>query len=173
MTDYRPIAALAQQAAGVLAAAGVTAKSYSGTRFLAENHAPPRYVWVATSDTFNEGAEKRETDTAYTASEVVAIFCWGKTADEAYRMRNNMMVALKASCGAAVTFPQSGWLKDTEESVKQRGAVYQLNATFQVPVPNRIVPDDTSTSTAPDVEILGTEQDLVMVFPSGEEASGG
>lgn len=166
----RPIDAIAAEVAATLLSAGVTVSSFVGLRFLSEHNAPPRYVWVPTNDV-PQPATKRDPDNAYEWTETIGIHCWGRTADETYRMRNNMQIALKRSCRAALEFGPSGWLIDTDDNAKHSGAVYLLNVAIRVPVPNRIIPDDASSAIEPDVEILGTEQTAVAVFPSGEESA--
>ena len=150
---------------------GDTTPHYVGAKWLAADHAAPRYVWVPTRDAPNKGAPRRgEVETFLGFDEGISVHCWGTRSDSdqsddwdfraAYQLRNNLAGAIRAVLLSSWKPEASGWLDPTRDGWVKRGQVYVFNFSMGVPI---------VTEFRPVVEIGGVSQGVVMVASDGSE----
>lgn len=163
---------LVAEVAATLAAAGDTAPHRVGSKWLAANDSPPRYVWIPVRDTPSIEVPRANNNprSIYSFREGISIHCWGvravqsddaaKDFDVAWQMRNNVLVALRKAVKSDGEVGPSGFLDPERDNWIKHGQVYILNYTVGVPVANKILPT---------AEIQGTEHEGAMKFFAGEE----
>lgn len=132
-----PIVTILEEAQALLA--GV-APSYTGEKDLLRHDAPRRYVWVlagaSTSGTRAPGGNPRSLhDDAWS----VAVHCWGETLDEAVRLRQCLVTAVRRAVrGANYRMGQTTALSDGELS--QHGHVLTVQLDIVTPLPEAALP---------------------------------
>jgi hypothetical protein len=122
---------------------GPAAEWRDGGEHLGVQDAPPRIVWVPTTDAFKAPRVYfDETTTATSAARVlmqcdatVEVHLWGSTRDEAEQMRDALISALRRSNAAAFTVTRGYWPEQDARVLAQLGRRYILEINFPIPVP--------------------------------------
>lgn len=119
----------------LLIGAGITAPMYLGARHLVELAAPPRIVWVPTTDTIgspkNLGMNPRH---LYTSELGVAVHCWGDSFDTALELRDAFVRAARRYAHALFVIAGGGFYNPAEDAWIKLGEVYVLQCSFPLPI---------------------------------------
>lgn len=163
--QVRPVAAVRAEVQAALVAAGDVTPHFEGAEAISANNAPPRYVWVETTQSGEQKAALRGYNPPSVAAtkEHVEIHCWGETRDQAYELRNNVLVALKRACGADVQLERGEWMHfDRSGNSAWRGLVLVQEVSIAIPVADEILPIAVITDVGHEVDI---------VFPTHDEVA--
>lgn len=119
----------------LLTSAGVTAPMHLGARHLVELAAPPRIVWVPTTDTIgapkNLGMNPRH---LFTSDLGIAVHCWGESFDAALELRDAFVRAARRYAHALFTISGGGFYNPAEDAWIKLGEVYVLQCSFPLPI---------------------------------------
>ena len=128
-----------------------TIRCYLGGEKLGQQDAPPRVVWVPTTDDVR-GAEVHYDDAVSAQAsarplaqveETIDAHIWGKDWDEAELLRDIVVNALRATVLAAARVVRGSWPVQDGAAIAQLGRPYIL--TFQLLVPVQELQGDFAT----------------------------
>lgn len=124
--------------------------SYLGEKYKAQNDAPPRLVWVPTSDTFGP-AVRIGANPKSVANRVAGVECriWGATLADTEALLNDVLVAARRMGGGLLEMRGGEW--QTEGELANEGFLYVMSLAVQIPVTEpaavAITPETYTTST--------------------------
>jgi hypothetical protein len=166
----RPLDYIITTVTTYLAAKGDTAVHGEGWEHVNEHKEPPSYSWIPGRDLpadvtgrCDPSEEQRAVTWAWT--EEFSVRCWGTTRNDAYRLRNNLLNAIRASFGRAVVSRPSGFLDPSQRGTTERGFVYVLGLAVET---NTIEGYDGEVDFTVE-EITAVERTAQIILPSGTE----
>lgn len=161
VTDLRVAAATWLQAAPRLD----PTQHYEGPEELAALHAPPRYVWLPVDDTFNGTVDSKGFPRSVaTGLEAFSIHCWGATYATTYRLRGNLIVALRKVAKNRVKPAGGRWLLADANGRNVQGRVYILTCHATACVPDGF--DGSGQNNGQQVEVTAVDHDGIWVDPA-------
>lgn len=167
----RRLLILQNQVKAWLAGQGDTVSHFEGSQHVPEHADYPRYVWIPDKDfpaAEKDGCDADLQQPIYTFRERFQVRIWGADFDDAYRLRNNLLNAIRQANVQTHLDGDSGWLNPDKRGTNERGVAYVLQMAMIVPVPegyNGISLHAVAIATTLDVV-------TTALLPNGEEVVG-
>lgn len=171
-----PITALKTAVETMLAAdagASAVAPHFFGSKYLEQNDAPPRYVWVPTRSREVKPTLTRAVDEPVVLAsdaEQFQVWCWGQSFDQAWAMRHNLRRAVQKLAKSPNTRNEGGEWRRPSAAWNQLGEIYIVELSLTVPVFDQ--PIDIGALTYPNehtVEISQIDGDVRVTTDLDDE----
>ncbi len=117
------------------------------TRAQAENHSPPRVLWVPQVDGFGPPRHAHATQrTIWTCTTTVALVVWALSTDQVEAIREALLSELERITGGSVQIIAGKW--GSERAQLDLGESYELHIAFAIPQRALPVPATTTVTSA-------------------------
>lgn len=165
-----PFEAAMIEVATALVPAG-RAPHYLGKKYLAQNDAPPRYVWVPDRSTKQKaptGGGVEDHDVLDATVEFCDVFIWGKSWAQAWAMRNNLIREVRKRWGILFKIASGRWPRPGE-SIAQLGECCVVTLSYDDQIIDELIDIETLLVESPRWVIpTAMETEIVSANPDEE-----
>lgn len=158
MSFQFPLEALKNEVVAVMTAAGIEVPHLFGGANESALGSAPRYVWVPGRSSDRNETPTRSTQqyrTLYATREHCEIHCWGRSFDQTWALRQNVIKALHDVASVDVQLEAASRWERPGEAWNQSGELYILEISLDVPVIDAWVDVVTLPDVAPDTVVAG------------------